>query len=78
MDNAARNAIESPFGVAKRRYGLDRIMAKLDCTSCTVIALQFLILNLDARVRLLLRCFYAMLNVFRMAAQERPSVTACC
>lgn len=78
MDNAARNAIESPPDVAKRRYGLDRIMAKLDRTSCTVIALQFLTLNLDVRVRLLLCYFYAMLNAFRMAAQERPSVAACC
>lgn len=47
MDNAERNGIESPFGIGKRRYGLARIMAKLCCTSETVIALQFLIMNLD-------------------------------
>lgn len=51
MDSAARNAIESPFGIGKRRYGLGRIMAKLRGTSETVIAMQFLLLNLDCRVR---------------------------
>lgn len=54
-DNAARNAIESPFGISKRRYGLDRIMAKLRCTAESVIAMQFLLLNLDCRVRFLWR-----------------------
>ena len=52
-DNAARNGIESPFGIGKRRYGLGRIMAKLRCTAESVIAMQFLLLNLDGRVRAL-------------------------
>ena len=52
-DNAARNGIESPFGIGKRRYGLGRIMAKLRCTAESVIAIQFLLLNLDSRVRTL-------------------------
>lgn len=51
MDNAERNGIESPFGIGKRRYGLARIMAKLCCTSETVIALQFLIMNLDYKLK---------------------------
>ena len=54
-DNAARNGIESPFGIGKRRYGLARIMAKLRCTSETVITMQFLIMNLDYKLR---ACFY--------------------
>jgi transposase, IS5 family len=54
-DNAARNGIESPFGVGKRRYGLGRIMAKLRCTAESVIAMQFLLLNLDCRIRFLWR-----------------------
>jgi len=45
------NGIESPFGIGKRRYGLARIMAKLQCTAETVIALQFLIMNLDYKAR---------------------------
>ncbi len=51
LDNAERNGIESPFGIGKRRYGLARIMAKLCCTSETVIALQFLIMNLDHKLK---------------------------
>ena len=52
-DDAARNGIESPFGIGKRSYGLGRIMAKLRCTAESVIAMQFLLLNLDGRVRAL-------------------------
>lgn len=51
MDAAERNEIESPFGIGKRRYGLARIMAKLRCTAETVIALPFLVMNLDHKVR---------------------------
>jgi hypothetical protein len=54
-DNAARNGIESPFGIGKRRYGLGRIMAKLRCTAKSVIAMQLPLLNLDCRVRFLWR-----------------------
>jgi hypothetical protein len=66
MDAAERNGIESPFGIGKRRYGLARIMAKLQCTAETVIALQFLIMNLDYKVRvyfcLLLRWLFGDAN----------------
>jgi IS5 family transposase len=66
MDAAERNGIESPFGAGKRRYGLARIMAKLQCTAETVIALQFLVMNLDHKVRayfyLLLRWSFGFLN----------------
>ena len=51
MDAAERNGIESPFGIGKRRYGLALIMAKLQCTAETVIALQFLVMNLEYKVR---------------------------
>jgi transposase, IS5 family len=54
-DNAARNGIESPFGIGKRRYGLGCIMAKLRCTAQSVIAIQFLLMNLDCRVRFPMR-----------------------
>jgi hypothetical protein len=58
MDNAERNGIESPFGIGKRRYGLARIMAKLCCTSETVIAMQFLIMNLDYKLRAYFYLFF--------------------
>ena len=53
QDESERNLIESTFGVGKRRFGLGRIMAKLKCTSETVIALQFLVMNLEHKLRVL-------------------------
>jgi hypothetical protein len=46
-DEAARQPIEGIFGRGKRRWSLARIMAKLACTSATVIALVFLVMNLE-------------------------------
>ena len=45
-DERIRNAIEGKFGQGKRRFSLDRIMAKLDNTSQTAIAITFLVMNL--------------------------------
>lgn len=47
-DEAARQPIEGIFGRGKRRWSLARIMAKLALTSATVIALVFLVMNLEA------------------------------
>lgn len=49
-DEAARQPIEGVFGRAKRRWSLNRIMAKLACTSACVIALVFLVMNLEALI----------------------------
>ena len=46
-----RNAIEGKFGEAKRRYGLDRVMAHLSDTSDTVIHMTILVMNLKKRLR---------------------------
>ncbi|WP_442921598.1 IS5 family transposase [Microcoleus sp. S36a_D3] len=46
-DERIRNAIEGKFGQGKRRFGLNRVMAKLDNTSSTVIAITFLVMNLS-------------------------------
>jgi transposase, IS5 family len=55
-DEIDRIEIEGKFGVAKRRYSLDRIMTKLRETSEHAIALVFLAMNLDKILRdLLLR-----------------------
>ncbi len=50
-DAVERNAIEGKFGEGKRAYGLDLIQARLPQTSETVIALQFLIMNLEKILR---------------------------
>ncbi|MCY0896761.1 MAG: transposase [Alicyclobacillaceae bacterium] len=52
QDSAERNAIEGKFGEGKRRYGLDRIRARLQNTSLTVISLQMLVMNLERWLRL--------------------------
>lgn len=56
-DEKARQAIEGKFGQAKRRFNLDRVMAKLDNTSQTVVAIAFLVMNLVAGLRRLLWLF---------------------
>ncbi|HAL65921.1 MAG TPA: IS5 family transposase, partial [Bacteroidales bacterium] len=53
QDMRERNAVEGGFGVCKRRYGLARIMARLKDTAESVISLQFLVMNLERRLRLL-------------------------
>ncbi len=53
-DERARIPIEGSFGVAKRRFGLGLIMAKLSQTSETMIALALLLVNLTK----ILRCIF--------------------
>ena len=65
-DEGIRNAIEGKFGQGKRRFSLDRIMAKLDKTSQTAIAITFLVMNLCTWWR---RVFYVFLC---RAAQTMP------
>jgi IS5 family transposase len=60
-DSRIRNAVEGKFGEGKRRYGLARIMAKLPETSESVIMLQFLVMNLEHKLRVLLYQFFKVL-----------------
>jgi transposase, IS5 family len=50
-DERIRNAIEGKFGQGKRRFSLNRVMAKLDNTSETAIAITFLVMNLSTWLR---------------------------
>jgi hypothetical protein len=56
-DEKARQAIEGKFGQAKRSFNLDRVMAKLDNTSKTTIAIAFLVMNIMAGLLRLLWLF---------------------
>lgn len=58
QDMSERNAVEGGFGVGKRRYGLGRIMARLKETVESVIMLQFIVMNLEHRLRVLFYPFY--------------------
>ena len=53
-----RNIVEGEFGVGKRSYGLNRIMARLQETSFCVIGIALLCMNLAKRLRSLLRHFF--------------------
>jgi len=39
--------LEGKFGQSKRRFVLDRVMAKLAITSQCVVAIAFLVINLE-------------------------------
>ena len=56
-ESSERNAIESTFGVGKRRYALGHITMKLQHTSEVAILLVFLSMNLQKRLRSLLCAF---------------------
>ena len=50
-DERFRNSIEGKFGQGKRRFGLNRGMAKLPSTSLSAIAITFLVMNLSTLLR---------------------------
>jgi transposase, IS5 family len=56
-DEKIRNQIEGKFGNAKRRYGLNRVMARLSHTSETAIAITFLVMNLSTLLRQVMGLF---------------------
>lgn len=58
-DAKVRNQVEGKFGQAKRRFSLNRVMAKLSNMSETAIAITFLVMNLE---RLLWGLFFVLLS----------------
>ncbi len=56
-DNSVRNSVEGKFGQGKRRFGLSRIMAKLQETSESVIWINIIVMNLERRLAVFLYCF---------------------
>lgn len=72
QDAGERNAVEGKFGEGKRKYGLARIYAKLKETSESMIAMQFLVMNLEHKLRVL---FVQILC--RMFREEKTLILAC-
>lgn len=58
LDERVRNCIEGKFGEGKRRFSLNRVMAKLANTAETTIAISFLAMNLSTLLRQLFGFFY--------------------
>jgi hypothetical protein len=61
-DERIRNSIEGKFGEAKRRFSLDRVMAKLSNTSETGIAITFMVMNLSALLRQAFWLFFGLFH----------------
>jgi len=64
-DAKIRNQIEGKFGQAKQRFSLSRVMTKSANTSETAIAITFLVMNLEAMLRLLAFLFFSWLMFCR-------------
>jgi len=62
-DSCARNIVESRNGIAKRRYGLDLIMAILPETAQTEAAMNVFAMNVAHLLRVLLRLIGIRLNI---------------
>ncbi len=57
QDSCDRNAVEGIFGTGKTAYGLARVMAHLRETTCCVIGVALLLLNLTRSLRVTLCLF---------------------
>ncbi len=67
-DEIDRIPVEGKFGQGKRRFSLDRIMAKLATTSETVIMVAFIVMNLE---KALAACLFFCLRLWHMPPKAR-------
>lgn len=72
QDELDRNAIEGKFGQGKRRFTLDRIMAKLARTSEAVISIAFIVMNLEKILGSLLCFLLCLCRMCRIALARNP------
>lgn len=63
QDMKDRIPIEGKFGEAKRRYSLNRVMAKLPNTSLSVIGISVIVMNLEKGLRLFRAIIFRLLNL---------------
>jgi len=69
-----RNIVESKFGQAKRRYGLNLIMTRLKDSSETVIGLTFLVMNLERRLSLSFTQFLKWLKLTNISFRKSANI----
>lgn len=65
QDASDRNAVEGKFGQGKRRYGLGKVMAKLDATGKTAIMMSFIVMNLKRWLVVVLPSFGKFFGLLR-------------
>ena len=75
-DSGGRNMVESRFGIAKRRYGLDLIMCYLPETALTEAALQVMCMNISLWLRKLFY-FFLLLCMKCSSTHNEGSGQAC-
>jgi len=63
QDGCERNIVEGRLGTGKRRYGLDRIFARLDGTGEIEAAMNIICMNVAHLVRILLHCLFQRLQI---------------
>ena len=63
-DSCERNWVEGKNGLAKRRYGLDLIMSKLDENAKTEVAFALLAMNASRKLRELLSYLFRAADIF--------------
>ncbi len=72
QDSCDRNAVEGIFGTGKTVYGLSRVMAHLPETTCCVIGVALLLLNLTKSLRAVL-CLFCLLAAALIYPRLRSS-----
>ena len=83
QDEIDRIPIEGKFGQSKRRFGLDRVMTKLAITSQCVIAMTFLVINLEKVLRLLWLWLFYLLQLSNITLKNivkrctKKNITLC-
>ena len=75
QDELERNAVEGKFGQGKRRFSLDRIMAKLARTSEAVITIVFIVMNLERILSFLFNFLFCLYQMGRIVLQRPASGT---
>jgi IS5 family transposase len=83
QDEIDRIPIEGKFGQGKRRYGLGRIMTKLNHTSKTAIVMSFLVMNLERWLKAIFLSLFRLLqglygHCFRLSICTRTRNNATC
>jgi len=77
QDELDRIPIEGKFGQGKRRFTLNRIMAKLSQTSETVIAVTFIVMNMEKLLKELLKELLFVLYFCRWMIAKHLQQTLC-
>ena len=77
-DEVDRIPIEGKFGNIKRRGTLSCVMAKLACTSESVIAIAFLVLNLDRILRIIFLSHACLVDITTLFRQVMTRLSSQC